>query len=94
MLGTNVVDDLMRAKGVGIRAVLIDRSRAKTDRPVIHTLADAAGGVRLDRLSDYDYDCRDELIAQTPLADRAASRCFGFIRAVGRGSAISTVPEI
>jgi S-adenosylmethionine:tRNA ribosyltransferase-isomerase len=28
----------------------------------------------LDRLSDYDYDLPDELIAQTPLEDRAASR--------------------
>jgi putative hydrolase of the HAD superfamily len=39
-VGDDVVDDLDGAKGVGIRAVLIDRSRAKTDRPVIHTLAD------------------------------------------------------
>ena len=28
----------------------------------------------MDRLSDYDYDLPDELIAQVPLGDRAASR--------------------
>ena len=39
-VGDDVVDDLNGAEGVGIRAVLINRSLTKTERPVIHTLAD------------------------------------------------------
>jgi len=37
----------------------------------------------LDRLSDYDFDLPERLIAQTPLADRAASRLLHLDRASG-----------
>ena len=35
------------------------------------------------RLSDFDYDLPDELIAQTPLTDRAASRLLHLHRETG-----------
>jgi S-adenosylmethionine:tRNA ribosyltransferase-isomerase len=38
----------------------------------------------LDRLSDYDYDLPESLIAQTPLEDRAASRLLLLHRQSGR----------
>ncbi len=37
----------------------------------------------MDRLSDYDYDLPESLIAQTPLEDRAASRLLVLPRAAG-----------
>jgi S-adenosylmethionine:tRNA ribosyltransferase-isomerase len=37
----------------------------------------------LERLSDYSYELPEELIAQTPLADRAASRLLHLDRATG-----------
>lgn len=37
----------------------------------------------MERLSDYSYDLPEELIAQTPLADRAASRLLHLERATG-----------
>ncbi len=37
----------------------------------------------MDRLSDYDYDLPERLIAQTPLEDRAASRLLVLPRAEG-----------
>ncbi len=37
----------------------------------------------MDRLSDYDYDLPESLIAQTPLADRAASRLLWLNRSSG-----------
>ncbi|MFZ4506843.1 MAG: tRNA preQ1(34) S-adenosylmethionine ribosyltransferase-isomerase QueA [Fimbriimonas sp.] len=37
----------------------------------------------MDRLSDYDYHLPEELIAQTPLADRADSRLLRLDRATG-----------
>jgi S-adenosylmethionine:tRNA ribosyltransferase-isomerase len=37
----------------------------------------------MERLSDYGYDLPEELIAQTPLADRAASRLLHLDRATG-----------
>jgi S-adenosylmethionine:tRNA ribosyltransferase-isomerase len=49
----------------------------------------------LDRLSDYDYDLPDELIAQTPLADRAASRLLWLHKSGGvEDRQFRTVPEI
>lgn len=38
----------------------------------------------MDRLSDYDYELPEELIAQTPLEDRAASRLLHLDRASGQ----------
>lgn len=38
----------------------------------------------MERLSDYEYDLPEELIAQTPLADRAASRLLHLERASGK----------
>lgn len=38
----------------------------------------------MERLSDYTYDLPEELIAQTPLEDRAASRLLHLERATGR----------
>lgn len=37
----------------------------------------------MERLSDYSYDLPEELIAQTPLADRASSRLLHLERATG-----------
>jgi S-adenosylmethionine:tRNA ribosyltransferase-isomerase len=37
----------------------------------------------MERVSDYDYDLPEELIAQTPLADRAASRLLHLSRVNG-----------
>lgn len=37
----------------------------------------------MDRLSDYDYDLPESLIAQTPLADRAAARLLWLHRETG-----------
>ncbi len=38
----------------------------------------------MDRLSDYDYDLPESLIAQTPLEDRAASRLMHLDRQTGQ----------
>lgn len=50
----------------------------------------------MDRLSDYDYDLPEELIAQTPLADRAASKLLWLDRATGeiKDHAFREVPSI
>ena len=40
----------------------------------------------MERLSDYDYNLPDELIAQEPLADRAASRLLHLDKASGQVS--------
>ena len=49
----------------------------------------------MDRLSDYDYNLPDELIAQTPLEDRAGSRLL-WVRRSGQleDLAFRNVPEL